>query len=39
MCGGGEKSGFPPEMLLIMSVHIGCVSCGRTDWVGLLMPQ
>ena len=43
MCGGGgvgEKSGNFREISLIkairlgaLSVHIGCVSCGRTDWV------
>ena len=48
VCGGGhavERVFFFLEILLIkperrrvLSVHIGCVSCGRTDWVGLLMP-
>ena len=33
MCEIGEKSGrnFVP--------YVGCVSCGQTDWVGLLVPQ
>ena len=46
MSGGGEKSGFSLEILLIkpkrrrvLSVLIGGVSCGRMDWIGIVVPQ
>ena len=46
MCGGGEKSGNFQEILLIkpescpsIQAIQGCVSSGRTDWVGFVVPQ
>ena len=49
MCGGGgvrEKSSnfreislIKPKRRRVLSVHIGCVSCGQTDLVGFVVPQ
>ena len=49
MCWGGgvgEKSGnfreislIKPERLRVLSVHIGIVFCGLTDWVGFFVPH
>ena len=43
MCMGAVKRVvFPRHFVnraIVLSVHIGGVSCGRTDLVGLLIPQ